>query len=339
MGRDKLRAFTLVELLVVIAIIGALIALLLPAVQRARESGRRSSCLNNVRQLALAALHFEGRMRRYPGLFEEFAQQKRRSPSSERWTTWAVALLPDMERESIYDQYALGDVPLPKLYVETFVCPSDSTQTRSGSANSYVANAGLGEGVIRQKVTNGAFLNRIYDPKASVVEGHWKDGMDRTMAFSESNNASNYDVVGWDGLSLECNDVNTGHLDQSVDAGEDRAWGPVFVWHRSPPKCAYINAPPCICTTTESPPCATVPGTGRFPPQPCTVECNTADRSPNAKPSSEHGGGVNVAFASGRALFVREAIDYAVYRALMTLNDRSSDSPDRNRILDDAAME
>ena len=79
--------------------------------------------------------------------------------------------------------------------------------------------------------------------------------------------------------------------------------------------------------------------TGRYPPSPCTFECNTTDRSPNAKPSSEHSGGVNVAFASGRARFIRETIDYDVYRAMMTLNEMRSDSPRPNVVFDDASLE
>src|SRR5262245_44895722 len=124
MSPRQVRGFTLVELLVVIAILGTLVALLLPAVQRARATSRRSSCANNLRQLALATIHFEDRFGRYPGVFDEFPAQHRQSESSEKFSTWAVFLLPDMERAAAFDEYAKGDRPLPSVYVDTFVCPS-----------------------------------------------------------------------------------------------------------------------------------------------------------------------------------------------------------------------
>src|SRR4051794_5283312 len=76
-NRRRRWGFTLVELLVVIAIIGTLVALLLPAVQRARESSRRSSCANNIRQVILATIQYEDRFKRFPGLFETLSADGR----------------------------------------------------------------------------------------------------------------------------------------------------------------------------------------------------------------------------------------------------------------------
>src|SRR4051812_40004946 len=64
--RDHNRGFTLVELLVVIAIIGILVALLLPAIQAAREAARRTQCTNNVAQLAKAAMNYESSRKTFP---------------------------------------------------------------------------------------------------------------------------------------------------------------------------------------------------------------------------------------------------------------------------------
>lgn len=344
MQRKSRIGFTLVELLVVIAIIGVLVGLLLPAVQRARESSRRSSCLNNLRQLGLAALEYETRMGSYPALFDQIPDQHRTSyASSERWTTWAVILLPDLERISLWEEYATGETALPNMYVETFVCPSNSTKSRSGSVNSYVANGGKAGPAIEQKPTNGPFLNRIYDSKARVVDGHWRDGQDHTLALSEKTEAGPYDLIGWSGLTDQPNDPETDHLDHDiVDEAKDGVWNPVFLWHvsRSPLQCSLINGPLCRCSISDVPPCRPVSGTGRFVGEHCSYECTTEEmRMPNARPSSEHGGGVNVVFGSGRGTFLRETIDYKVFRALMTLNDKHSDSPDKEFVLDDSELQ
>jgi prepilin-type N-terminal cleavage/methylation domain-containing protein len=338
MSGRRIRGFTLVELLVVIAIIGTLVALLLPAVQRARESGRRASCLNNIRQLALASLEFEERMRRYPPLIDQVPVQGMDSESGERFTTWSVLLLPDLERQSIFDQYAKGNRPLPSAYIETLMCPSDSTKSRAGSVTCYAANAGAGMSAAHQRPSNGAFLNRASDPSAAVMEGHWKDGKDHTLAYSERTDSPNYDIMAWDGFREDLTDED-GPVDTQFvfEENHDRTWGPVFVWHSAPLKCAHINAEPCVCT--EKPSCRPLPGTGRYVAGSCKPDCGLEMRAPNAKPSSEHSGGVNVAFGSGRALFLRETIDYSVFRALMTLNDKTSNSPLPEFIMDDTALQ
>src|SRR5437764_3309229 len=97
-GRSPRAGFTLVELLVVIAIIGVLVALLLPAVQMAREAARRTQCSNHLKQLGLGAQNFvdvrgwlpPNRQGNVPGT----------SPSTVAWLTWAVLMLPYIEQQS-----------------------------------------------------------------------------------------------------------------------------------------------------------------------------------------------------------------------------------------------
>ena len=93
--------FTLVELLVVIAIIGVLVALLLPAVQQAREAARRSSCMNNLRQLAIALHnHHDAKGTLPPG-----GTYYGLCCTPPTYTTWTIEILPFMEQQNIYQQY------------------------------------------------------------------------------------------------------------------------------------------------------------------------------------------------------------------------------------------
>ena len=95
MKREK--GFTLVELLVVIAIISMLMAILLPAVQSAREAGRRTQCLNNIKQLQLAVINYESANQHYP-------------PGAKRsGAVWNAFIMPFIEEQAIYDALTLDD--------------------------------------------------------------------------------------------------------------------------------------------------------------------------------------------------------------------------------------
>src|SRR5260221_581596 len=115
-------AFTLVELLVVIAIIGMLMALLLPAVNSAKESGRRAVCLNNQKQLALAMRNYESQKRELPGYANRIAKGTDSSGmATDRLATWVVMLFPYMERADVWSKWSDSTVAasaLPMPYME-----------------------------------------------------------------------------------------------------------------------------------------------------------------------------------------------------------------------------
>jgi prepilin-type N-terminal cleavage/methylation domain-containing protein len=101
------RGFTLVELLVVIAIIGILVALLLPAVQAAREAARRMSCTNNLKQLALAVHNYHDVHGMLPISISPWSEQTRPTPER-NGKGWIVSILPQMEQQGLYEQFIPG---------------------------------------------------------------------------------------------------------------------------------------------------------------------------------------------------------------------------------------
>lgn len=135
--------FTLVELLVVIAIIGVLVALLLPAVQAAREAARRMQCGNQIRQLALACYNYESSHQNYPILMAGWHRPPRPA-DEENGISWILGVLPFLEQQPLYDNFERagafrGDVlngggvgrlecrELLKTQLPELQCPSDES--------------------------------------------------------------------------------------------------------------------------------------------------------------------------------------------------------------------
>jgi prepilin-type N-terminal cleavage/methylation domain-containing protein len=124
----NLRGFTLVELLVVIAITGILVALLLPAVQAAREAARRAQCKNNLRQIGLAVMNYESTYRRLP----PSAVADLTTTVTSNNESWGVhgRILSFLEQGNLYDQIDLNvgwdfQQPINELRVPSYSCPSD----------------------------------------------------------------------------------------------------------------------------------------------------------------------------------------------------------------------
>ena len=150
-GRRALReGFTLVELLVVIAIIGILVALLLPAVQMAREAARRTECKNNLRQVGLATLNHETMQGAFPSGGDRFTSGRKMNANGpatipdQSWG-WAYQILPYVEQGNTREQ--TDDALVRRTVVKMFSCPTRRRSTVfSGRAlMDYGANGGDGE--------------------------------------------------------------------------------------------------------------------------------------------------------------------------------------------------
>ncbi len=149
-SRDSRAAFTLVELLVVIAIIGILIALLLPAVQAARESARRTQCTNNLKQLLLACHNFHNSKGKLP--YNGLASLGHGQPSVPDSGSWGYQIMPFAELETVCESTQGFNTYTPAVHnrkLTGFLCPTrgpfrgfktDNTTMHAGSVTDYVIN-------------------------------------------------------------------------------------------------------------------------------------------------------------------------------------------------------
>jgi prepilin-type N-terminal cleavage/methylation domain-containing protein len=301
--RKSKRAFTLIELLVVIAIVGILMALLLPAVQSIREAARRTTCANNIRQMAIANFNYEERMDRYPGAFEKFPNPDPSKPSL--LFTWSIMLMPDLEQSAAW-YYYLTDTE-PDVPMEVFICPTDPTITKENAQTSYIANHGVHGTCWDDLPSNGPFLNRAAHPIQKCSSADVRDGLDSTFFFSENIQALKYDEFGWNGFN------DDGEIDPAFLAEHsDLKWNPIFQWFA-------MNEPPFGAQINED----------KFNETLLTPE----EKAIRARPSSCHPAGVVVAFGSSRIKFIHEGIDYVVYQQLCTPFGGGSAMPNRDYIV------
>jgi prepilin-type N-terminal cleavage/methylation domain-containing protein len=224
--RRRMPAFSLVELLVVITIVGVLIALLLPAVQAAREAARRAHCANNLKQIGLALHAYHAALGSFPpgnlnytaGRCPGMAEP---TVSYSTWYgNWAIAVLPYMEQAALFDRYDLqyaNQSPENRVVRETavaaYVCPSDDatgapTVPATGPANaigakyapgSYRAVSGRGDDALSYLDSEMMFEYKresrgpIHAAFAAVAWGYTaerfrdiKDGLSNTLLVGES---------------------------------------------------------------------------------------------------------------------------------------------------------
>src|SRR3954447_2995847 len=224
-NRHSRKAFTLVELLVVIAIIGILVALLLPAIQAAREAARRSQCVNKMKQLSLAVLNYESARKTLPyGNTPNYTAA---------WKTGACAgnagsavssnllahhtlfsyILPYIEEQAVYDQIdftknwddnnknSKGTINRTATVkdIEAFLCPS--TESRPGMATTdynYISRIDQDEycskidGTAASKRAVDKLLGMITDSQNTIRKV--SDGMSKTVMFVESAGRPNHYV-------------------------------------------------------------------------------------------------------------------------------------------------
>jgi len=300
------RAFTLVELLVVIAIIGVLVALLLPAVQAAREAARRSQCSNNLKQLGLGVTQYADNFR---GAFPVGSYSCCSG-------TWLVAMLPYVEQKSLFDQYkgygqvgpsgeidvnfrysAAVNQPVTRQLIKVYTCPSDNKVATRGviTFHNYVAN--YGNTTMNRKTPHGVRTDgqpnnygkapfiRVDSSAASpqvMKLSDVTDGLSSTMAFSETVKGQYLDLRGfswWNGGAhfetyLAPNSNQPDILEQAQYCIEQRP------------------NPPCAGPTTSNP--------------------------QNIGARSRHPGGVHVTMCDGAVKFMSDNVNLDTWRFLST---------------------
>jgi prepilin-type N-terminal cleavage/methylation domain-containing protein len=368
--RRRFTGFTLVELLVVIAIIGTLVALLLPAVQAARETARGNTCRNNMKQLMTALMNMDTQQKKLPGYVNDIfdpasMNTTKNQPQSGRRVSWIMMCFPFMEQTAIWDRWNQDFTTNPSSLpsqgreltpaIEGLTCPSDAPETTNDPWSAYVGNAGqafsdpdnpvLIGTALAENAANGIFTDNSKNSDLRSVAAT-ADGREDQPAIKMSlgnvpdgtskTMLLSESVHTWyyalDGIAATA-EYDIGHnatKDISPIVDQKHIWG--FVWKNEPSGFERINGD----RNFDQIPPADIPETmSEFATRASTGEPNFYESY--GYPSSNHPGVVNVAFCGGQVDTLVENVDPRIYAMLMTSNRNRStfvgpeNTPERKR--------
>lgn len=325
------RGFTLVELLVVIAIIGVLVALLLPAIQAAREAARRSQCTNNMRQLGIALQNYHSAMKKFPP--GSFGDRTLNDPTQRRTsntpgtsgflpaTPHHVYLLPYLEestRFTAYDRKLDWDRQPREVLLQittalpTYQCPSDEGQTmdvtQGGPANSsnlgdhkgnYGVNWGQWEFIDQfDQTVNGAASNTVSadDHRRAPFGASWGASMGQIVDGTSNTFAM---------MEMLQTPSEAGKVDRRARIWNHLA-GTYQITTQHPPNSAELDSDQSVC---EGRPELGIP-----------CKRTSTENIMHLTSRSRHPGGVHVAMCDGSAQYVSEDIELVVYKGLSSID-------------------
>jgi len=317
------NGFTLVELLVVIAIIGVLVALLLPAVQAAREAARKSQCTNNLKQIGVGVHNHEAATKQIPynrysgnyGVPESFwgsAQVNGPGAPCRAWS-WLASILPYIEQSAIYAQGKIPTEPLGSsdaisAVISTFQCPSDELKDNNpiNRSNTWyikgVRNIGMTnyDGVMGAQSNVPIFFNDNIDGGGNEP---WFNGNGVMAIFAWQSPLGFKNVE--DGTSNTLMSGEQAFEMARANCGEDgKCYGLGYSWAHSVEASATAAIQPNFA----------VPGAPNLDPAATTFPYRSQFGF-----NSMHPGGLHFVYVDGSVHFINESIELGVYHALATI--------------------